>query len=150
MKFVQLIEYNKRNIFLQTSCKKWGRGTNSRPLFIFLKKIYEVKASGLQFSFNIISIALNLAYNTNNLYKTLDYWYVLNFDFLEEDLAMDSPLHFAYISFQEKSFSCYILLTDQISLSDGLYFLRYWGIFVLQLFVSQVVMSWILKLNLSF
>ena len=38
MKFGQLIEeeiYNKRNIFLQKLCKKWGRETSSIPLFIF-------------------------------------------------------------------------------------------------------------------
>ena len=34
-KFGQLIEYNKRNIFLQKLCGKWGRETSSRPLFIF-------------------------------------------------------------------------------------------------------------------
>ena len=38
---------------------------------------------------------------------------------------------------QEKSFSCYILLTDPILLSDCLYFFRYWAICVLQMFVSQ-------------
>ena len=35
MKFGQLIEYNKKNIFLQKLCRKWGRETSSRPLFIF-------------------------------------------------------------------------------------------------------------------
>ena len=35
MKFVQLIEYNKRKIFLQKLCRKWGKETSSRPLFIF-------------------------------------------------------------------------------------------------------------------
>ena len=33
MKFSQLIEYNKRNIFLQKSCRESGRATSSRPLF---------------------------------------------------------------------------------------------------------------------
>ena len=33
--------------------------------------------------------------------------------------------------FEEKCFSPYILLSDQISLSDCLYFLRYWAICVL-------------------
>ena len=49
---------------------------------------------------------------------------------------------------QQKCFSCYILLTDQISLPGCLYFLRYWAICVLysigqygQLFVNQVVTS---------
>ena len=35
MKFGQLLECNKRNIFLQKLWKKWGRETSSRPLFIF-------------------------------------------------------------------------------------------------------------------
>ena len=43
--------------------------------------------------------------------------------------------------FLEKCFSCYILLTDQLSSSYCLYFLRYWATSVLQLFFSQVVKS---------
>ena len=39
MKFDQLKEYHKRNIFLQNSCRKWSRETSSRPL-CFLKKLY--------------------------------------------------------------------------------------------------------------
>ena len=35
MKFVQLIEYNNRNIFLQKSCRKLGNETSFRPLFVF-------------------------------------------------------------------------------------------------------------------
>ena len=38
--------------------------------------------------------------------------------------------------FQEKYFSCYALLTNQISFPDCLYVLRYWLIYVLQLFVN--------------
>ena len=45
MTFGQLFGYNKINIFLQTSCRKLGKETSSRPLF-------EVKANGLQLSFN--------------------------------------------------------------------------------------------------
>ena len=33
MKFGQLIEYNKWNIFLQKLWGKWGRETSCRPLF---------------------------------------------------------------------------------------------------------------------
>ena len=33
MKFGQQIEYNKRNIFYQKLCRKWGKETSSRPLF---------------------------------------------------------------------------------------------------------------------
>ena len=35
MKFGQLIEYNKRNIFLQKLCGKWCGDNSPRPLFIF-------------------------------------------------------------------------------------------------------------------
>ena len=34
-KFLQLIEYNKRNIFLRKLCRKGGRETSSRPWFCF-------------------------------------------------------------------------------------------------------------------
>ena len=37
MWFGWLIEYNKRNIFLQKLCRKWGEKTSSRSLF-FKKK----------------------------------------------------------------------------------------------------------------
>ena len=47
MEFFQVIEYNKRNIFLQNSCRKWGRETSSRPSFVFKKAFYEVKENGL-------------------------------------------------------------------------------------------------------
>ena len=49
--------------------------------------------------------------------------------------------------FEEKSFLYYALLTDQISMSDCLYSLRYWAICVLQLFFSHVVLQKILKLT---
>ena len=35
IKFSQLIEFNKGNIFLQELFRKWGKETSSRPLFIF-------------------------------------------------------------------------------------------------------------------
>ena len=52
MKFSQVIEYDKRNIFLQKSCRKWNRKTSYR-LLLFKEAWYEVKASGLQLSFNM-------------------------------------------------------------------------------------------------
>ena len=35
MKFGQLIEYNKRNIFLHRLRRKWDKEASSRPLSIF-------------------------------------------------------------------------------------------------------------------
>ena len=66
---------------------------------------------------------------------------MLNFNFSEKGLALVSPPHFVYDFFKKKCLSCYILLTDQIPLSDLLDFSRYWAICVLQLFVNQAVTS---------
>ena len=54
------------------------------------------------------------------------------------------------MTFQEKYFSCYILLTAQMLLSDCFYFSKYWAIFVLRLFTNQALASSNLKLTLSF
>ena len=35
MKFGQLIEYNRKNIFLQKLCRKLAKETSSRPLSLF-------------------------------------------------------------------------------------------------------------------
>ena len=50
IKFGQLVEHNIGNIFLQKSCRKWGRETSC-----FLKKLYRYKlnTSGQHLSFNI-------------------------------------------------------------------------------------------------
>ena len=106
MKSGQLIECSNINIFLQKSCRKWGRETTSKPLF-FLKKL-SLKERHFVCSFPwlyYISIALRLAYNKNNLYKTSDHWSrdILNFDFLEKDLGIVSPPHFVY-DFSTKMF----------------------------------------------
>ena len=47
IKFGQVEKYNKKNIFLQKSCRKYVRETSSRPLCILKKMLYEVKTSGL-------------------------------------------------------------------------------------------------------
>ena len=71
------------------------------------------------------------------------------FDFLDKCLGLVSAAHFVY-DFLTKIFLILYLLTDQTSWPGCLFFLRYWTICVLQLFVNQVVTSWILKLTLSF
>ena len=52
---------------------------------------------------------------------------MLNSDFLEKDLGIVSLSHFLY-DFLRKIILMLILLTDQILLSNCLYFLRYWEI----------------------
>ena len=89
MKFGQLLEYNKGNIFLQMSCIKSGREISSRPLLIFLKSFTWGKSKLPATWFHYISIARKLAYNINKLCKTLSYWSgdILHFDFLEKCLG---------------------------------------------------------------
>ena len=65
---------------------------------------------------------------------------MLKFNFPEKGLGLVSPPYFVY-DFLRKMFSYYILLTDQISLPDCLYFSRYWTMRVLQLFINQTVTS---------
>ena len=69
-------------------------------------------------------MVLNLAYDKNKLYETLDFWSrdMVNFDLLERGVEIVPQPHFGYDFSRE---ICYIILTDQMSLSDCLYFLRY-------------------------
>ena len=54
MKCGQLIEYKKKNIYLQKLYRRRGLETNPRLLFAFLKALYEVEKVGfLQLGFNI-------------------------------------------------------------------------------------------------
>ena len=98
MKFGQLIELPKKNILFQKLCRKWGRETSSRPLFIFKKSFVLGKSKWSAAWFHYISIALKLAYNRNKLFKTLHYWWrdMLNFDILDKGLGKVSPAHFVY------------------------------------------------------
>ena len=139
MKHGQLIEYNKRNTFLEKLCGKWGRETSPRSFFNLKKCLMWGKRKWFAAQFQYVSIALNMAYNKNKLYKTLDYGFrdMLNFIFSEKGLVLISASH----DFFKKLFLMLHSITDQISLSDCLYFSKYWAICVLWLFVNQAVTS---------
>ena len=98
MTFGQLIEYVKINIFIEKSCRKWGRKTSSRPLFVFLKSFIFGKSKWSAASFRYTPIALKLAYNKNKLFKTWRYRSrdMLNSDILDKGLRIVSPSHFMY------------------------------------------------------
>ena len=55
MKFGQVKDYNKRNIFLQKLMQEMRQEDSFRTFCFFLKKkaLHELKASGLQLSFNM-------------------------------------------------------------------------------------------------
>ena len=98
MKFGQLIEHPKRNIFLWKLCRKWGRETSSRPLFVFQKSFVVCKSKWSAAWFCYILIALKLVCNRNKLVKTLHSWSrdMLNFDFLGKGQGIVSLAHFVY------------------------------------------------------
>ena len=54
MKFGQLIEYKKTTFFIKKSSRKRSMKISTRLLLVFKKTLYEVKASGLHLSFNIL------------------------------------------------------------------------------------------------
>ena len=123
VKFGQLTQQNKKNFFLQKSCTKWDRETSSSLVSIYFDN-------------------LKFAHNKNKLYKTWNYCSedMLKFYFFENVLEIVPPPHLMH-HFCRKIFLMFYLLTDQISLSDCLYFMTLWAICVLQMFVSQTVTS---------
>ena len=94
MKFGQLIEYNKNNVFLQRSCRKSGRETSSRPLF-FLKKLY-MRLKQVVCSLVLRYFGSPLAYNKNKLYKNLRLLIQRHAQFwaFRKGLGIVSPPHF--------------------------------------------------------
>ena len=108
--------------------------------FLFFKKaLYEVKASGLQFSFNIFQQVSTLHTLITNYIKVLDFDLEICSILIFQKRVWGEFLHHILLMIvKEKYFSCYILLTDQISLSDCLYFLRYWAIYYCNCFLTRL------------
>ena len=128
------------------------QGNQFQTDFCFFKKVlYQVKATDLQLDFTIFRQPSNQYTIQTNCLKLYaidpEICSILIFRIRVWEQFL---LHILCMIFQQKCSLCYILLTDQISLPGCLYFLRYWVICVLQLFVIQVVTSWISKLTLSF
>ena len=66
---------------------------------------------------------------------------MFDFDILEKGLRIVFLLHFENYFSRKMVLMLHVTLTDQILLSDSLYFLRNWTKCVLQLFVNHVVTS---------
>ena len=133
-----------RNIFLEKSYPNCGGETSPRPFSGKLNWaylwIYSLKWYTVCF-YRMASWGLSKYIETK--LRTTCFHLILSF------FETVSLPHFPY-NFWKKYFLCYVLLIDKISLSGCLYCVRYWTICVLQLFVEQVVTSWILNLTLSF
>ena len=135
MKLGNSIEYNKTDIFLQKFMKKIRQGDQFQISFFLKKKkkeeaLHEVKGSGLQISFNMSrqpSTYLSIKANSIKLQTVdLEICSILSFygraceQFFHRILCMILPENWSPL---------HILLTDQISLPDCLYFFRYWETF---------------------
>ena len=112
MKLGQVIEYGKELFFFRNITENQAARL-VRDFFFFLKKaIYQVKASGLQPSFNIFRQSSTWHAKKTNFIKlwTINLKIMLNFDFFQKSLGIVSPTHFMY-AFLKKCFSYYILLS---------------------------------------
>ena len=132
------------------------QGNQLHTAFCFLtafcfSALYQVKAIGLQLDFTIFRQPFNQHIIEPNCLKLYTIHPEMCLIFVFQIKVWEQFLQrILCMIFQQKCYSCYVPLTDQISLPGCLYFLKYWGIRVLQSFVIQVVVSWILKLTLSF
>ena len=146
MKFSQVIEYNKRNIFLENSYTKFSgetilRSFSKNPkLSISLdqqsKVLYRLfllytKLRNIEISQNILKLSC----------RPLAFALYIKLFFLKKELRNQSLFFVFCMTFEEKHFPRYTLLLDQISLSDCLNFVRYWTIYVLSLPVNHVMTS---------
>ena len=123
MKFGQVIQYNNRNTFLINHAENLA-GRLVLDLFLSKKALSEFKAKGLQLNiFQQFS-----TWHTIKTYcitlKTIDPE-TCSILIFQKKIWEQFLHHILCMIFQEKCFSCYILLTDKISLPDCLYFLRY-------------------------
>ena len=129
----------------------WQRDQFQTPCL--LKKLTKsnVKAFGLEIVFNIFRQSSNYhTIKTNRIkFKTI-YLQIYSISIFQKRVWEQFLYHIFFMIFQQKCFSCYVLMTNQISKSNCVYFLRYQAICVLQLFVNHSVTSQISKLTLSF
>ena len=141
MKFGQLIECNTRNIFLEKSYTNCGVETRPRPFSEKLNWPY-ICINGLKF-FAVCFYCMQ-SWGLSKYIETK-----LQLSNIETKQLVFLPHHFPY-NFWKKIFLCLNFINCQISLSGCFYFAKYLAIYVLQLFVNQVMRLWILKQNLPF
>ena len=131
MKFGQLIVYNIRKNHTQNVEEKlfpdaFLKNQNWAYLRINSLKFYTV------FFFNVCQVEdyLKILKLNRRTLAFTSYEAFLKTKWGLRELELVSLPHFMH-GFWKKYFSCYILLTDEISLSNRLYFTRYWAICVL-------------------
>ena len=129
MKIGQLIEYNTRNIFIEKLYTKYGGEASPRPFHKNQNWTYLWTNSLKCYKVCFYCMFKSKVYQ--NIFKlkcrTLVFILYKAFFFLKKKKKIwnsSSCLAFC-MTLEEKYFSSYILLTDEISLPGSLYFLRF-------------------------
>ena len=120
MKIGQVIEHNNKNNFSKIT-QKMRQETSFQTSFYLIKPLHEVKASGLQLSFNILRQSSPLHAIKTNCIKLLAIDpEICSILIVQKRVWKQFLHHILCIIFQKNCFSCYVLLTDHISLPDCL------------------------------
>ena len=129
MKIGQLIEYNIRNIFIEKLYTKYGGEASPRPFHKNQNWTYLWTNSLKCYKVCFYCMFKSKVYQ--NIFKlkcrTLVFILYKAFFFLKKKkMIWNSSSCLAFcMTLEEKYFSSYILLTDEISLPGSLYFLRF-------------------------
>ena len=132
MKYVQLIEYNLRNYFLEKSYKKCGGETIPRPFFKKSKLSISLDQYS-KVSYILCLLFANLRTIENILKLSADHLHLRQIKLFQKTkrvLELVSLLDFLH-DFRRKIFLLLYSFTNQISMFGCLYLVRYWAICVL-------------------
>ena len=125
MKFDQLIEFSLRNILLEKSYTKCVKETIPRPFFNKSKLSISLGqySKVLYILFLLFGKARTIEIETK--LQTTCICLIQSFLKKQKEVQNQSPCLIFCMIFEEKYFSCYILLPDQILMSGCFYFVRY-------------------------
>ena len=130
MKFDQLKEYNMRKIFLKNYTQDVTEKLDPNPFLRNQNWVY-LWINSLKFYIVYLYCMPSWGlskYIETKLQTTCFYFLQSFFRKQKRSLELVSLSHFLH-DFWRKTFSCYILLTDQIWLSSCFCFLRYWAMY---------------------
>ena len=142
MKIGQLIDCNINNVFLEKSCTTCGRETIPR-LFSKKIKIWHTSGSIVRSCIQFVLVVSQVEGHQNILKvrrRPLTFTSYKGLCKTKTGLERVSLPHFLH-DFEEKYFSCCVLLPDQISLPGCIFLMGYWAICALQVFVNQIKTS---------
>ena len=126
MKFGQLIEHTMRNIFLEESYAKYGEETIPRsfPKISKLSISLDQQSNIFQSLFFLYAKFRAIKIYLTKLQATC-FYFIQSILKKQKEVWNYPPCPIFCMIFEEKYFSCYILLNHHISLSCFLYFIRY-------------------------